>query len=145
MSANGPGPYTYSPTSPCSPPASSAIRGISNYFALASQTDPVFTYWGWSTTGASTTSTSIADPNIPPGLIQLPLTTSGVLPQCALNKVAAVGVHVTFLAGPQTPKEGYAADQPTTLNTLVFLIGSSTAGATTTSSSTTTTTGACPD
>jgi hypothetical protein len=57
--------------------------------------------------------------------------------------VAAVGVHVTFLAGPQTPKEGYAADEPTTLNTLVFLIGSSTSGATTTT--TTSTTVVCPE
>jgi prepilin-type N-terminal cleavage/methylation domain-containing protein len=141
--ADGAGPYTFSPASPCSP--ATALRGISSYFALSSQTDPVFTYWAWSTTASSTTSTTVATPNIPPGLVQLPLV-SGVLPACAIPEVAAVGVHVTFLAGPQTPKEGYAADQPTTLNTLVFLIGSSTSGATTTTTpAVTTTTVACSE
>jgi hypothetical protein len=67
-----------------------------------------------------------------------------VIPVCALSEVAAVGIHVTFLAGPQEPREGYAADQPTTLNTLVFLIGNATAGATT-STTTTSTTSACPE
>lgn len=144
VAANGAGPYSFSPTSPCSPPSSPGVRALASYFALASQTDPVFTYWAWSTTSTSTTTTTVASPDIPPGLVQLPLV-SGVLPSCAISEVAAVGVHVTFLAGPQTPKEGYAADEPTTLNTLVFLVGSSTSGATTTSTSTTSTTVACPE
>ncbi len=142
------GPYTFSPASPCTPPVGGTNCGdchsVSNYYALASQTDPVFTYWAWGTNSTSTTSTSVADPNIPSGLIQLPLNSAGVIPVCALSEVAAVGIHVTFLAGPQEPREGYAADQPTTLNTLVFLIGNATAGATT-STTTTSTTSACPE
>ena len=149
VSADGAGPYSFSPASPCSPmtgASATPIRTLSTYFALSAQVDPVFTYWAWSTTAASTTSTTVALPNIPPGLQQLPLV-SGVLPACAIPEVAAVGIHITFLAGPQTPKEGFAADEPTTLNTLVFLIGSSTSGATTTTAaaSTTTTTVACPE
>jgi hypothetical protein len=150
VAANGTGPYSFSPASPCSPmngASPAPVRAISTYYALSAQVDPVFTYWAWTTTASSTTSTTVALPNIPPGLVQLPLV-SGVLPACAIPEVAAVGVHITFLAGPQTPKEGYAADEPTTLNTLVFLIGSSTSGATTTTtqaSTTTTTTVACPE
>lgn len=137
IAANGAAPYSFNPTSLCVPPTGSGagIRAVSSYFALASQTDPVFTYWAWSTSSSSTTSTTVPIPNIPPGLVQLPLT-SGVLPAASLPDVAAVGVHITFLAGPQTPTEGYAADQPTTLNTLVFLIGSSTSGVTTTTTTT---------
>ncbi len=143
VAANGAAPYNFSPTSPCAP--TTGIRALTSYYALSSQTDPVFTYWAWSTTSTSTTSTTVAAPNIPPGLVQLPVTAGGVLPACAIPEVAAVGVHITFLAGPQIPTAGYATDQPTTLNTLVFLIGSSTSGATTTSSSTTSTTSACPE
>jgi hypothetical protein len=51
------------------------------------------------------------------------------LPACAINEVAAVGVHITFLAGPQVPTEGYAADEPTTLDTIVYLRGSAMAAA----------------
>ncbi|MGD0085171.1 MAG: prepilin-type N-terminal cleavage/methylation domain-containing protein [Acidimicrobiales bacterium] len=141
---NGAGPYTFNPTSPCSPPSTAAIRSVSNYYALSTQTDPVFTYWAWGTVSTSTTTTIVAKPNIPPGLVQLPVNAAGVIPLCALSEVAAVGIHVTFLAGPQTPKEGFAADQPTTLSTLVFLIGNATAGATT-STTTTSTTSACPE
>jgi hypothetical protein len=144
---NGAGPYSFNPASPCSPTV--GFRTVSTYYADSAQSlvsDPVFTYWAWSTTAASTTTTSVASSNIPPGLIQLPLTSGGspgapnVLPACSLTEVAAIGVHVTFLAGPQRPREGYAADEPTTVNTLIFLRGSSTSGATTTTSSTTTTT-----
>jgi prepilin-type N-terminal cleavage/methylation domain-containing protein len=131
VAANGTGPYTFTPTSPCAP--TTALRSLSDYYALASQSmtvDPVFSYWKW---GAATGNTLA---NVPPGLVQLPLT-GGVIPAVCLSEVAAVGIHVTFLAGPQTPKEGFAADQPTTLHTLVFLIGSPTAGLTTTTTTTT--------
>jgi len=54
VSANGAGPYSFSPTPQCSP--SGGIRALSSYFALSSQTVPVFTYWSWSTTSTSTIS-----------------------------------------------------------------------------------------
>lgn len=149
VAALGTGPFNYTPASPCTPPVATGvnpplIHGISNYYALANQPDPVFTYWAWTQNLATTsTTTTVARPEIPPDLVQLPVNASGVLPACAVSDVAAVGVHVTFLAGPQTPHEGFAADEPTTLNTLIFLIGNSTSGATTTTSSTTSTTVAC--
>lgn len=152
VALNGTGPYKFAPNSPCAPASGTSIRQVSSYYALATQsltTSPIFTYYGWSTTNPTTTSTTVATPNVPPGLVQLALQPSGgggpaVIPVCALTKVAAVEIHVTFLAGPQTPKEGFAADQPTTLNTIVYLIGNSTSGATT-STTTTSTTAVCPD
>jgi len=146
ISSDGAGPYKYTPASPCTISGASGVaRTVNTYYAYAAQsmtTDPVFTYWGWST-NAVTTTTSTALPNIPPGLVQLPLV-SNVIPACAVPNVAAIGIHVTFIAGPQAPRGAFAGDQPTTLNTLVFLKGSSTSGATT-STTTTSTTVACPD
>jgi prepilin-type N-terminal cleavage/methylation domain-containing protein len=149
-STDGTAPYTYSPSSPCSPPTTGTpdteVRTLADYQALSTQVDPVFTYWTFQP-GATTTSTTLATPNIPPGLVQLPTAgTAAVLPLCALNRVAAIGVHVTFLAGAQKATNGASTDEPTTLNTLVYLRGSSTSNAPTTSSSTTTTTSTtCPE
>ncbi len=147
VAALGPAPYTYSPKSPCAPPVASGanpplIHSISNYYALSNQPDPAFTYWAWQSSLSTTLPAPPAALEVPPGLVQLPVNGSNVLPACAVQDIAAVGVHVTFLAGPQTPHEGFAADQPTTLNTLIFLIGSSTSGATT-STTTTSSTVAC--
>jgi prepilin-type N-terminal cleavage/methylation domain-containing protein len=146
---DGAAPYTYSPASPCAPPTSGTpdadVRTLADYQALSTQVDPVFTYWTFQP-GSTTTSTTLATPNIPPGLVQLPTAGSpGVIPVCALDRVAAIGIHVTFLAGPQKATGGYSTDEPTTLNALVYLRGSSTSGATTTSSSTTTSTTTCPE
>jgi prepilin-type N-terminal cleavage/methylation domain-containing protein len=137
VAANGTGPYSFNPVSPCAP--TTVLRSLSDYYALSTQSmtvDPVFTYWKW---GAATGSTLA---NVPPGLNQLPLS-GGVIPAVCLSEVAAVGIHITFLAGPQTPKEGFAADQPTTLHTLVFLIGSPTQGLTTTTTTTTASSPTC--
>ena len=92
---------------------------------LSSQTSPVFTYYSY--VGTTLTPLSIQNP----------------VPACALNEIAAIGIHVTFLAGPQIPTEGYAADEPTTLDTIVYLRGSSTAATSTTT--TTSTLVACPE
>jgi hypothetical protein len=77
------------------------------------------------------------------GTALTPLAIENPVPACAINEIAAVGIHVTFLAGPQTPTEGYAADQPTTLDTVVFLRGSATTPTSTTT--TTSTSVACPE
>jgi prepilin-type N-terminal cleavage/methylation domain-containing protein len=119
-------PTAFTPASSCTP-ASTKPRTVATYYALSSQnmtTSPVFTYYYWNNTV----------------LTALPLQ-SGVLPACAINDVAAVGVHITFLAGPQVPTEGYAADEPTTLDTIVYLRGS--AMAATAPTTTTTTTVSC--
>jgi len=52
------------------------------------------------------------------GTTLTPLSIQNPVPACALNEIAAIGIHVTFLAGPQIPTEGYAADEPTTLDTI---------------------------
>ena len=108
-------PTAFTPASTCTPTASPKPRTVATYYALSTQnmtTSPVFTYYYWNNTV----------------LTALPLQ-SGVLPACAINEVAAVGVHITFLAGPQVPTEGYAADEPTTLDTIVYLRGSAMAAA----------------
>jgi hypothetical protein len=122
-------PSAFTPASSCTRTPASTPRTVATYFALSSQTSPVFTYYYWN----NTVLTLLPD--------QTP-----VVPACAINEVAAVGVHITFLAGPQVPTEGYAADEPTTLDTIVYLRGSAMASTATTSTTTTTTTTApCPN
>jgi hypothetical protein len=121
-------PTAFTPASTCTPAAHSP-RTVATYFALSSQnmsTNPVFTYYFWN----NAVLTALPD--------QTPY-----VPSCAINEIAAVGVHITFLAGPQVPTEGYAADEPTTLATIVYLRGS--AMATTAPTTTTTTTAPCPN
>ncbi len=121
-------PAAFTPASSCTP-ASTKPRTVATYFALSSQTSPVFTYYFWNNSV----------------LTALPVQTPYV-PACAINEIAAVGIHITFLAGPQVPTEGYAADEPTTLDTIVYLRGSAMASSATTSTTTTTTTTApCPN
>jgi prepilin-type N-terminal cleavage/methylation domain-containing protein len=117
-------PSAFTPASSCTP-VSTTPRTVATYFALSSQTSPVFTYYSY--VGTTLTPLSIQNP----------------VPTCALNEIAAIGIHVTFLAGPQIPTEGYAADEPTTLDTIVYLRGSSTAATSTTT--TTSTLVACPE
>jgi len=121
-------PAAFTPASSCTP-VSPKPRTVATYYALSSQTSPVFTYYWW----------------VNSVLTALPVQTP-VVPACAINEVAAVGIHITFLAGPQVPTEGYAADEPTTLDTIVYLRGSAMATTTTTAPTTTTTTTApCPN
>ncbi|MGO9964718.1 MAG: type II secretion system protein [Acidimicrobiales bacterium] len=123
-------PTAFTPASSCThaspvPPP----RTVATYYALSSQTLPVFTYYFWS----NSVLTPLPDQ-------------SPYVPACAVNNIAAVGVHITFLDGPQVPTEGYAADQPTTLDTIVYLRGSAMASSATTAPTTTTTTTApCPN
>jgi prepilin-type N-terminal cleavage/methylation domain-containing protein len=122
-------PAAFTPASPCALTSPPPPRTVATYYALSSQTIPVFTYYWW----------------VNSVLTPLPVQTPYV-PACALSEVAAVGVHVTFLAGPQVPTEGYAADEPTTLDSIVYLRGSAMASSATTSTTTTTTTTApCPN
>jgi prepilin-type N-terminal cleavage/methylation domain-containing protein len=118
-------PTAFTPASTCTP-VSLTPRMVAAYFALSSQTSRVFTYYSYVGTA----------------LTPLPIQTP-VVPACAINEIAAVGIHVTFLAGPQVPTEGYAAIQPTTLDTIVYLRGSSTTATTTTTTTSTLVT--CPE
>jgi len=65
-------------------------------------TSPVFTYYYW----------------VNSVLTPLPVQTPSV-PACAINEIAAVGVHITFLAGPQVRRR-LRRDEPTTLDTIVY-------------------------
>ena len=121
-------PTAYTPASSCTP-ASSTSRTVATYYAYAAQsmaTNPVFTYYAYDSTSK---------------LYALPI--EDPVPACAISEIVAVGVHVTFLAGPQLPTQGFAADQPTTLDTIVYLRGSSTTPAVATT--TTSTTSACAE
>ncbi|MGO9150150.1 MAG: type II secretion system protein [Acidimicrobiales bacterium] len=120
-------PAAFTPASTCTP-VSPTPRTVATYYALSSQTSPVFTYYWW----------------VNSVLTALPVQTP-VVPACAISEVAAVGIHITFLAGPQVPTEGYAADEPTTLDTIVYLRGSAMATTTTAPTTTTTTTAPCPN
>jgi prepilin-type N-terminal cleavage/methylation domain-containing protein len=120
-------PTAFTPASSCTP-ASTTPRTVATYYALSTQTLPVFTYYYWNN--------SVLTP--------LPVQ-SPYVPACAINNIAAIGVHITFLDGPQVPTEGYAADQPTTLDTIVYLRGAAMASSVTTTSTTTTTTAPCPN
>ena len=120
-------PAAFTPASTCTP-VSPRPRTVATYYALSSQTSPVFTYYWW----------------VNSVLTALPVQTP-VVPACAISEVAAVGIHITFLAGPQVPTEGYAADEPTTLDTIVYLRGSAMATTTAAPTTTTTTTAPCPN
>lgn len=98
-------------------------RLVATYDAYAAQSGPVFTYYEYGADGQ---------------LVALPIVP---VPACALSKVVAIGIHVTFLAGPQAPTPGFAADLPTTLQTTVYLHGLSGAPP----PSTTTTSTSCPE
>jgi len=86
---------------------------------VAGVTQPTFTYYKDNGAGGLTALTS-------------------PVPACAYPEIYAVGIQVSFLAGPQRPTEGYAADQATTLLTTIYLRNPTNAASTTTSSTTTT-------
>jgi prepilin-type N-terminal cleavage/methylation domain-containing protein len=96
----------------------------SEYYALSSQTTPIFTFYKQDGAGGLTALDSSASPTVP---------------SCALGEVYAVAIDVEFLAGPQHPTEGFAADQPSTLITTVFLRNPQNPSSTTTSTTT------CPE
>lgn len=111
------------------------VRKIATYFVLApNAATPIFTYYEYAPTGAPGTLLKMAS---------VPITQT-----CALQKIVAVGVNVSFFAGPQaTPTRGYAGDIATTLHTTVFLRNTSLifGSTTTTSTSTTLPAGGCQD
>jgi prepilin-type N-terminal cleavage/methylation domain-containing protein len=103
----------------------STQRTVASYYALAGQTQAVFTYYEYSTTT---------------GLLT-PLPVQNPVPACAIGEIVAVGIHVTFASGPQRAVGGYAGDEATSLDTTVYLRGDGlvgTGGSTTTTTSTTT-------
>jgi prepilin-type N-terminal cleavage/methylation domain-containing protein len=101
-------------------------RQLSEYYALASQTAPIFIFYKDNGAGGLTALNSSASPTVP---------------ACALYEIYAVGIDIEFLAGPQHPTEGFVADRPSTLITTIFLRNPT--NTTTTSSTTSTTT--CPE
>lgn len=100
-------------------------RTVATYYAYNAQSYPVFTYYKY----AGTSLQALTEP----------------VPACSMNEIVAVGVHVTFLAGPQVPAGGFSSDLPTTLDTTVFLHGAGLGTTTTSSSTSTTSTTACAE
>jgi len=100
-------------------------RVISEYYArplvVGGVTQPTFTYYKDNGAG---------------GLAAL----AAPVPACAYPEIYALGINVSFLAGPQRPAEGYAADLPSTLRTTIYLRNPTSTSSTTTSSTTSTTT-----
>jgi type II secretory pathway pseudopilin PulG len=118
-----------------------ASRTIATYYVLAPCTAtpcpaseaPLFTYYEYSTTGSPGSVVAIPATSIPEP--------QGLKEQCALQKIVAIGINISFFAGPSdTPTRGYAADVATTIQTMVFLRNVSVVyGSTTTIPATTTT------
>ncbi len=95
----------------------------SEYFArpivVGGVTQPTFTYYKDNGAGGLTALTA-------------------PVPACAYPEIYAIGIQVSFQAGPQRPIEGYFADQPSTLVSTIYLRNPTNTPSTTTSSTTTT-------
>jgi len=94
---------------------------VGTYYVV-NTADP-FTYYYYATAGATAPSCGGSTPttttNPPDGTGQELV---GTYDPCAvLGNIVAVGVDVTFLAGPQKPLQGFQAIQPTTFQTTVYL------------------------
>jgi hypothetical protein len=139
----------FNPASLCSPPNGAVEHQVSSLFALSTQassplSDPAFTYYTFTTGSVVTTTTNAASPttlpqDIPSDLVPVLTNANGVVPVACVGSISAVLVHLTFMAGPQNPGK-IGSNEPTTLNTLIYLQGNSTSGDTTTTSTSTTTT-----
>jgi len=113
-------------------PSANCVTGTANvyseYFArpvvVNGVTQPTFTYYKDNGAG---------------GLTQL----ASPVPACAYPEIYAVGIDLSFLAGPQRPTEGYAADLASNLVSTIYLRNPTNTASTTTSSTTSTT--ACPE
>jgi len=94
---------------------------VGTYYVV-NTADP-FTYYYYASVGATEPSCGSSTPTTttnPPDATGQELV--GTYDPCAaLGNVVAVGVDVTFLAGPQKPLQGFQAIQPTTFQTTVYL------------------------
>ncbi len=113
-------------------PSTDCVTGTANvyseYFArpivVNGVTQPTFTYYKDNGAGGLT---KLATP----------------VPACAYPEIYAVGIDLSFLAGPQRPTEGYAADLASNLVSTIYLRNPTNSTSTSTSSTTSTT--ACPE
>jgi len=104
-------PPTTSPTTGCS---SNGTRTVTTFYVLA-PTQPIFTYYEYTpapyTSPPNTTNVEGTIEALPSGF-----------PASCLSNVVAVGINVSFFAGPEAvPTRGYAGDIATTLNTIIYL------------------------
>ena len=108
-------------------PSTNCVTGTSNttseYYSrpvvVGGVTQPTFTYYKDNGAG---------------GLTAL----SAPVPACAYPEIYAIGIQLSFLAGPQMPTEGYLADQASALVTTIYLRNPTNVTSTSTSSTTTT-------
>lgn len=102
-------------------PSGGPTSSIGTYDALDSTAStPVFTYYYNASSTTSTTTASTTTSSTPAGLASTNTPTNAELPL-----IVAVGVDVTFLAGPHVPTEGFQATHPTSFQTTVYLQNSS--------------------
>lgn len=102
-------------------PQGGSAASVGTYYAVDSA-DP-FTYYYYASAGTTSPSCDSVTPTTttdPPDATGQELV--GTHDPCAvLGQVVAVGVDVTFLAGPQQSRQGFQAVQPTTFQTTVYL------------------------
>lgn len=89
-------------------------HSIGTYYAVNSSS--VFTYYYNDSTSTTTSTSTSTSTSLPAGLAATSTPTNA-----QLSEIVAVGVSVTFLAGPHVPTEGYQAVHPTTFQTTIYL------------------------
>jgi hypothetical protein len=99
--------------------ASGLTHVVSTFFVL-SPTQPIFTYYQYSVAPFTSPPNYT---NVQGSLVAIPFSgTPASIPTASLSSIVAVGIDVSFFAGPEAlPTRGYAADIATTLNTIVYL------------------------
>jgi prepilin-type N-terminal cleavage/methylation domain-containing protein len=121
-------------------PNGGAPSNVGTYDAVASTS--VFSYFYNDTTLGATTSapcSASASADLPTGLACTSAPTDPQLPA-----IVAVGIDVTFLAGPHVPIEGFAAVRPSNFETTVYLQNSAGVAAVASGTPTTTTSPGTP-
>jgi prepilin-type N-terminal cleavage/methylation domain-containing protein len=96
----------------------SGVTHIVTTFFVLSPSQPIFTYYKYSPAPYSSPPDTT---NVEGSLVAIPFVGSSI-PAASLSSIVAVGIDVSFFAGPEDlPTRGYAADIATSLNTTVYL------------------------
>lgn len=97
-------------------PSGGTATNVGTYDAVNSSA--VFTYY-YNTSTSTSTSTTTSSTSTTTSVSGLSSTSTPTTAE--LSEIVAVGVSVTFLAGPHVPTEGFQAVHPTTFQTTVYL------------------------
>jgi hypothetical protein len=91
---------------------------LGEYYVISNSNTLGFTYYKDNGSGGLTALNSVASPTVP---------------TCALGEISAVEVDIEFLVGPKRGTEGFAADAPSTLHTMIYISNPVNSSSTTTS------------